>query len=196
MYCCAPLPQLEGAATGPHRHTDLLRIRRQGEELRGEEVGPQIPVNFDPQKTLTNRREDGRLRNGVGVEVVELHPVVVQERPHKAARWHSEPPLMEGDEANHVPRRRGRDGLARGHPLQLRPTGEGTEQTIGDEGLQILRDDGGGGPRVARRDNGHPVSHHRTKVVEAEGMRCAVSFSLAILLGCENQSKRQAQMAE
>jgi hypothetical protein len=103
---------------------------------------------------------------------------------------------MEGDEANHVPRRRGRDGLAQGHPLRLRPTGEGTEQTIGDEGLQILRDDGGGGPRVTRRDNGHPVSHHRMKVVEAKGMRCALSFSLAILLGNENQSKRQAQMAE
>jgi hypothetical protein len=103
---------------------------------------------------------------------------------------------MEGDEANHVPRRRGRDSLARGHPLRLRPTGEGMEQTIGDEGLQILRDDGGGGPRVARQDNGHSVSHHRTKVVEAEGMRCVVSFSLAILLGYENQSKRQAQMAE
>jgi hypothetical protein len=158
-------------------------------------VGPQILVNFDPQKTLTNRREDGRLRNGVWVEVVQLQPVVVQERPHKAARWHSEPLLMESDEANHVPRRRGRDGLARGHPLRLRPTGEGTEQTIGDEGLQILRDDGGG-PRVARWDNGHPVSHHRTKVVEAEGMRSAVSFSLAILLGYENQSKRHVQMAE
>jgi hypothetical protein len=103
---------------------------------------------------------------------------------------------MEGDEANHVPRRRGRDDLARGHPLRLRPTREGTEQTIGDEGLQILCDDGGGGPRVARRDNGHPVSHHRTEVVEAEGMRCTISFSLAILLGCEDQSRRQAQMAE
>jgi hypothetical protein len=159
-------------------------------------VGPQILVNLDPQKTLTNRREDGRLRNGVGVEVVQLHPVVVQKRPHKAARRHSKPPLMESDEANHVPRRRGRDGLARGHPLRLCPTREGTEQTIRDEGLQILHDDGGGGPRVARRDNGHPVSHHQTEVVEAEEMRCAVSFSLAILLGCENQSKRQAQMAE
>jgi hypothetical protein len=48
----APLPQLEGTATGPHRHTDLLHIHRQGEELHGEEVGPQIPMNFDPQKTL------------------------------------------------------------------------------------------------------------------------------------------------
>jgi hypothetical protein len=34
----APWPQLEGAATGPHRHTDLLRLRRRGEELSGEEM--------------------------------------------------------------------------------------------------------------------------------------------------------------
>jgi hypothetical protein len=49
-------------------------------------MGPRILVNVDPQKTLANRREDGRLRDGVRVEVVQLHPVVVQERPHKAAR--------------------------------------------------------------------------------------------------------------
>jgi hypothetical protein len=157
-------------------------------------MGPQIPVNLDPQKTLANRHEDGRLRDGVGVEVVQLHPIVVQERPHETARWHSKPPLMEGGKADHIPWRRSRDDLARGHPLRLRPIGEGTKQTIGDKGLQIPHNDGGGRPRIARRDDGHLVSHHRTKVVEAEGMRCAVYFYLAILLGCGNQSKRQAQM--
>jgi hypothetical protein len=110
----APRPQLEGAATGPHRHTDLLRVRRRGEELRREEMGPQIPVRVNPQKTIANRRKDGRLRNGVGVEVMQLHPVVVQERPHEAARWHSKPPLMEGDETDHIPRRRSRVGLTPG----------------------------------------------------------------------------------
>jgi hypothetical protein len=39
----APWPQLEGAATGLHHHTDLLRVRQRGEELRGEEMGPQVP---------------------------------------------------------------------------------------------------------------------------------------------------------
>jgi hypothetical protein len=63
-------------------------------------MGPQVPMRVNPQKTLANRRKDGRLRNGVGVEVVE-----------------------------------------------------------------------------------------------AEGMRCTVSFSLAFLLGCGSQSRRQAQMA-
>jgi hypothetical protein len=159
-------------------------------------MGPQVPVRVNPQKTLANRREDGRLRDKVGVEVMQLHLVVVQERPHEAARWHSKPPLMEGDETDHIPRRWSRVGLARrGHPLWLRPNGEGMKQTIGNEGLQILHSDGGERPRVARRNNGHLVSHRRTEVVEAEGMRCAVSFSLATLLGCGNQSRRQAQMA-
>jgi hypothetical protein len=191
----APQPQLEGAATGPHRHTDLLRVCRHGEELRGEEMGPQVPVRVNPQKTLANHREDGRLRNRVGVEVMQLHPVVVQERSHEAARWHSKPPLMERDETDHVPRRRSQVGLAPGgHPLRLWPAGERTEQTIGNKGLQILHSNGGERPRVARRNDGHLVSHRRTEVVEAEGMRCAVFSSLAILLGCRNQSRRQAQM--
>jgi hypothetical protein len=77
-------------------------------------MGPQVPVRVNPQKTLANRREDGRLRNGVGVEVMQLHPVVVQKRPHESAHWHSKPPLMEGDETDHIPRRRSRVGLAPG----------------------------------------------------------------------------------
>jgi hypothetical protein len=133
------------------------------------------------------------LRNGVGVEVVQLHPVVVQERPHETARWHSEPPLVEGDETNHIPLRRSRDSLARReNPLRLWVTREGTEQTIGDEGLQIVHRDGGERPRIARRNDGHPVGHHRTKEAEAEGTTCAVFFSLAILLGCGNQNRRRA----
>jgi hypothetical protein len=42
----APLPQLEGAATGPHRHVDLLFPRRQGEKLRREEMGPERELGF------------------------------------------------------------------------------------------------------------------------------------------------------
>jgi hypothetical protein len=102
------------STTGPHHHTDLLRLRRRDKELRGEEMGPQVPVRVNPQKTLANRCEDGRLHNRVGVEVMQLHPVVVQEHPHEAARWHSEPPLMEGDKTDHIPRRRSRVSLARG----------------------------------------------------------------------------------
>jgi hypothetical protein len=53
-------------------------------------------MGFDPQEPLTDSGEHGRLSNGVGVEVVKLHPVVVRMRPHEMAHQHSKPPLMEG----------------------------------------------------------------------------------------------------
>jgi hypothetical protein len=159
-------------------------------------MGPQVPVGVNPQKPLANRRENGRLRYGVGVEVMQLHPVVMRERPHEAARRHPKPPLMERGETDHVPQRRSRVGLAPGgHPLRLRPAGERTEHTIGDKGLQILHSNGGERPRVARRNDSRLVSHRRAGAVEAEGMRCAVFSSLSTLLGCKNKSRRQAQMA-
>jgi hypothetical protein len=55
-----------------------------------------------------------RLRDGVGAEVVQLHPVVMQDRPHEAVCRHTESPLVEGDEAHDVPRRWGRGGSVRG----------------------------------------------------------------------------------
>jgi hypothetical protein len=71
------------------------------------------PSGGNPQISLTNRREDGCLRDGVGAEIVQLHPVDVQYRPHKTACRHSEPPLVKRDEAHHIPRRWGRGGSAR-----------------------------------------------------------------------------------
>jgi hypothetical protein len=177
VLLCTHLPQLEDAATGPHRHANSLLPRRQGKRLRGEEMGPHIPVGVNPQKSFANRREDGYLRDRVGVEIVQLHPVEMQNRPHEATCWHSEPPLMERDETQHIPRWRGRGGFARrGHPLRLRVTGEGTKQAIGNKGLQIVHRDGGERPRVARRNDGYPVGHHQAKEVAAKRTRCAVFF--------------------
>jgi hypothetical protein len=119
------------------------------------------PSGGQSQVSFTNCREDGGLRDGVGTKVVQLHPVDVQNRPHKTTRRHSEPPLVKGDKAHHIPRRRGRGGSARGgHPLRLRVTGERAKQTISNKGLQVIRHNGGERPWVTRRNNGHPVSHH------------------------------------
>jgi hypothetical protein len=137
-----PLSQLEDAATGPHRHADPSFPRRRGKKLRVEEMGPQVPVRVNPQVSFTNRREDGGLRDGVGAEVVQLHPVDMENRSHKTACRHSEPLLVEGNEAQHIPRRRGRgDSAWRGHPLRLRATGERAKQTLGNKGLQVIRRD-------------------------------------------------------
>jgi hypothetical protein len=77
-------------------------------------MSPQVPVRVNPQVSFANRREDGGLRDGVGAEVVQLHPVDMQNSPHKTTRRHSEPPLVKGDEAHDIPQRRGRGGSARG----------------------------------------------------------------------------------
>jgi hypothetical protein len=171
------LPQLEDAATGPHRHANSSFPRRRGKKLRREEMGPQVPVGAIPKNPSQNRREDGCLRDGVGAEIMQLHPVEVQNRPHETTCRHSEPPLVKRDEAQHIPQRRGRGGSTRrGHPLRLRVTGERTKQTIGNKGLQIICRDGGERPRVARRNNGYPVGHHQAEEVAAERTRFAVFF--------------------
>jgi hypothetical protein len=108
------LPQMKDAATGPHRHANSPLPRRQGKRLRGEEMGPQIPVGVNPQKPFTNHHENVCLRDGVGAEIMELHPVEMQNRPHETTRWHSDPPLVERDETQHIPRRRGWGGSTRG----------------------------------------------------------------------------------
>jgi hypothetical protein len=145
-------------------------------------MGPQVPVGVNPQKPLADHHENGRMRDGVGVEVVKLHPVVMWERPHEAAHRHPKPPLMKRGEPDHVPPRRSQVGLAPGgQPLRLWPAGERTEQTLGNEGLQILRSDGGEGLRVTRRNDGRLVSHRRAEAVEAEGTRCVVFSSLCLL---------------
>jgi hypothetical protein len=66
-------------------------------------MGPQVLVGVNPQKPLANRRKNGRLRYGVGIEIMQLHPVVMRERPHEAARRHPKPPLMERGETDHIP---------------------------------------------------------------------------------------------
>jgi hypothetical protein len=144
------LPQLEDAATSPHRHANSSFPRRRGKKLHGEEMGPQVPVGGDPQNPSQTAAKMAAY-DGVGAEIVQLHPIDVQNHPHETTCRHSEPPLMKRDEAQHIPPRRGRGGSARrGHPLRLRVTRERTKQTIGNKGLQIVRRDGGERPRVTR----------------------------------------------
>jgi hypothetical protein len=66
-------------------------------------MGPQIPVGVNPQKPFANRREDGCLHNGVGAEIVHLHPVEIQNRPHETTCWHSEPRSWKETKLNTYP---------------------------------------------------------------------------------------------
>jgi hypothetical protein len=61
---------------------------------RAKEVDPEIPVHRDPQESLADTNEGGRLRNRVGRKVVQLHPIVVAQSAHEAARRRREAVLM------------------------------------------------------------------------------------------------------
>jgi hypothetical protein len=85
-------------------------------------------MGLDPQIPFADGGKDGRLGDGVWVEVVKLHPIVMRERRHKADRRHPKPPLVERGEAHHVARRWRRFlFVARREPLELRPMGAGVK---------------------------------------------------------------------
>jgi hypothetical protein len=44
--------------------------------LHLEEVEPEVPMGRDTQVPLAHGGKDGHLRNGVGVEIVELHLIL------------------------------------------------------------------------------------------------------------------------
>jgi hypothetical protein len=57
-----------------------------------ERGGATRPNGVDPEVPLTDHREDGLLGYGVGVEVMELHPIIMWERRHEAAYGHPRTP--------------------------------------------------------------------------------------------------------
>ena len=57
-----------------------------GVEFTPEQMPSQVQVRLDPQVVLADGDEDRRLRNDVGGEVMQLHPVGVAERPDEVAR--------------------------------------------------------------------------------------------------------------
>ena len=82
---------LESAAASPHRLSHACRTRRLGGVPCPKEVEPQFLVRGNAQVSLADGDEDGRLCNGVGVEVVELHAIVMWECLHELVRGTSRP---------------------------------------------------------------------------------------------------------
>jgi hypothetical protein len=67
--------------------------------------------------------------------MMELHPVVMRDGPHKSARWHPESPLMEGNEADHVALRWCRFSMVGRQlpPLRQIPASPRTQENITHE---------------------------------------------------------------
>ena len=97
------LAHLESAATGPHHLPHTRCAHRLGGMPCLEEMEPQLPMGGNAQVPLADDDKDGCLRDGVGVEVVKLHAVVMRERPHELVRRQAETTLVERHEAHNVP---------------------------------------------------------------------------------------------
>ena len=133
------MAHLESAAAGPQRLPCARRTRRLGGEPRPKEVEPQLLVGGNAQVPLADGDKDGRLRNGVGVEVMKLHAVVMRERPHEPVRWLTEATLVERHEAHDVAIAWPQLWLVpRSNPLRPIRVGDRAEETIVDERLQHL----------------------------------------------------------
>jgi hypothetical protein len=71
-------------------------------KLAAEKVDPEIPVRRDTQKSLAEGSEEGCVRDGIGGKVVKLHPVMVAQPPHEAARRGGEAALVQPDEVDDI----------------------------------------------------------------------------------------------
>ena len=88
------------------------------------------------QVHLADGDEDGRLRNGVGVEVVKLHAVVMRERPHESVRQQAKTTLVDRHEAHDIPLAWPQLWLARcSNPLRPIGVGDRAEKAVVDERL-------------------------------------------------------------
>ena len=90
-----PLPQ-EVDARASHQHQDLLASVLLPVQGDGEEVPPQLEVRLDPQVPLAHRDEGRDVLDPVGVEVLQLNLVVVQQPQEERMRGISIPRSWKG----------------------------------------------------------------------------------------------------
>jgi len=193
------LAHLKSAAAGPHR---LPHARRLGGVPCPEKVEPQLLVGSNPQSPLVDSDEDGCLRNGIGVEVVELHAVVVRERPHEPVRQKAEATLVKRHEAHDVTVARPWLWLAR-RSDPLRPIGVGhrTKESAIDGRLKHLHGDIRWIPR-GRLDDNNVAGHECGGGFKYGGESLSLPLSLStspfslLLPGarCSSNGSRRAEL--
>lgn len=67
-----------------------------------EEVPKQLDARNHPQERLAERDEGRNLLDSVGVEVMQLHSVVEEERMEEITQRHPQPALVERHERDHI----------------------------------------------------------------------------------------------
>jgi hypothetical protein len=57
-----------------------------------EDSAPQCPVGFDPQEAFTERDEARNVKNGIGIQVMELNPLSKEKTAEKRMRRKGQTP--------------------------------------------------------------------------------------------------------
>ena len=99
-----------------------------------EEISPHLEVGLDPQVPLAHHDEGCDVLDPVGVQVLQLDLIVVQQTPEERVGRNHESVLVEGREGHDVAVGRCRGILTAGHK-PLRRIGPPTENTMLDEAL-------------------------------------------------------------
>ena len=149
---------------------------------RPEEMEPQIPMGSNPQIPLADGNKDSRLSDGVGIKIVELHAVVVRERPQEPVRRDAEAALVEGDEAYDVAVARPRLRLAvQSNPFWPGGVSHRAEEPTVDKRLEHLFGDVRRIPGV-RLDNDDVAGHGLAFPPLLLGTRCSSDGSAGAAL--------------
>ena len=93
---------------------------------------PKIPVRHHPQVAFTHRGKNHHGGDGVRQKMLELHTIVVAERPHEAAWGRTEVVMMKFGKGDHIPLRRPRLQVVchRRDPLRPRRGNAGAQKSL------------------------------------------------------------------
>ena len=96
------VPKLDVDA--PHRHVQLLptALLPLPLEADGEEIPPQVKVGADPLESFAHRDEHHHVLDLVGIEMLQLNLVEVQQPPEEFVGGGREPTLVEVGKRHHV----------------------------------------------------------------------------------------------
>ena len=85
-----------------HRRVQLLLLLSLLLEGDSDEVPPQVKVRTNPQESLTQGDEHRNVLDFVGIKVLQLHLVVMQQPPKELMGGGGESPLVEVSEGHDV----------------------------------------------------------------------------------------------
>ena len=86
-----------------HWHSQLLFLLPLLQEGDGEEIPPQVEVGTNPQESLTQGDECRNVLDSIGIKVLQLYLIVVQQSPKELVGRGGESPLVEVSEGYDIP---------------------------------------------------------------------------------------------